>query len=99
MGRKMNRTVKESEEERKVRMNKQHKSVKEKNTGQGKKKSSKKTPKQPKSKTSFLSLCLERGILVQFQVKQYHLDSRITKNSARKSQRKRKSSLGAYIDQ
>lgn len=39
MGRKINRTVKESEEERKVRMNKQRKSVKEKNTGQGKKKS------------------------------------------------------------
>lgn len=54
MGRKMNRTVKESEEERKVRMNKQHKSVKEKNTGQGKKKASKKkTPKNQKAKRAF----------------------------------------------
>lgn len=53
-----------------------------------KEKKKNKTRKKKKVKQAFLffSLCLERGILVQFQVELInYLDSRISKTSARTS--------------
>lgn len=95
-GTKMNRTAKENEDKRKIRLNKWHKSQEGKNTNihtQSKANKQRKKNKTRKCKTSFpLTLPRKRWILVQFQVKQYHyLDSSITKNNTQTSQSERKS--------